>query len=66
MKRMTKRQTRIALAKVAGYHDDRRGWMRALIGSGVSFRDMEDAFFAGEVARENGTPCDCHACRRPR
>jgi len=61
---VSKRETSIALARVAGYHADRARFTRLVIESRVSFKTMREAFFTGEQMKKGGIPCNCYECKK--
>jgi hypothetical protein len=61
---MTKRETWIARARIAGYHDDARFYTRLLIVARVNRSALAGAFASGKAAREAGIPCGCFDCAR--
>jgi hypothetical protein len=62
---MSKRDTAIALARVAGYHQDSRAFTRLIIESQVRRDVMNEAWRAGVRAREAGVRCGCRECSNP-
>ncbi len=60
---MTKRDTALALARVAGYHNDSAAFTRLIIESRVGRPHMNDAWHSGALARKHGMRCNCSACR---
>lgn len=61
---MTKRQTAIVLAKVAGYHADTKAFIRLLVESRVNRQTMNEAWAQGALAKSVGVKCECHECRK--
>lgn len=56
------RATALRLAKVAGYHGDRREWTRLLIEARVSRPSLAEAFRSGAAAKSAGVGCTCGDC----
>ena len=54
---MTKREFYLTEARIAGYHDDIRGFTRVLIGSRVRRQLMDAAWHEGRMAKEAGLRC---------
>lgn len=61
---MTKRETTLALARIAGYHGDRAAFTRLLIECRVNRQAMNEAFWNGQKARANGVGCTCCECKK--
>ena len=61
---MSKRQTAIAQAKVAGYHNDTRWFTRLIVESRVARPIMNEAWRHGALAKEAGVRCECPECKR--
>lgn len=59
---MTKRDTALALMRVAGYHGDTRERVRLIVESRVNRQAMDEAWSQGRRAKENGVRCDCREC----
>jgi len=59
---MTKRETALTYAKVAGYHNDTKSFTRLIIESRVNLQTMNHAWCAGVKAKENGVRCGCFQC----
>ena len=59
---MTKRDHKIAQIKIAGYHNDRRGFTRAYIGGRMSHDVAMKAWDEGQKARAAGVGCSCAEC----
>lgn len=62
---MSKRQIAIQLAKVAGYHDDKKTFTRLSIEARVSRPALYEAWTIGKAARAGGMKCHCHECNTP-
>lgn len=61
---MSKRETSLTLARIAGYHDDGSAFTRLIIESRVNRQAMNDAFLNGRTAKQNGMKCNCHQCKQ--
>jgi hypothetical protein len=61
---MTKRETAIVLAKVAGYHNDTTRFIRLIVESRVNRQVMNDAWITGQTLKDAGMPCCCIDCRQ--
>lgn len=64
-KKPTKRARILARAKVAGYHDDSAGYVRAVC-DGVyvaSKAAIDEAWRLGAKMKANGIRCDCRRCQ---
>ena len=61
---MSKRDTALTCAKIAGYHEDKRTFTRLVIECRVNRRAMNEAFFTGRKAKENGVKCNCYECSK--
>ena len=59
---MSKRQTAITLAKVAGYHGDSATFTRLIIESRVNRQTMNEAWRTGQQLKAAGMPCGCFEC----
>ena len=59
-----KRDDALALARVAGYHNDGRAFTRLIIEARVGRPHMNRAWHAGVRARDAGVPCGCTTCRQ--
>lgn len=57
-----KRKLALQHIKVAGYHGDVKGGMRIYIENRISREAYNNAWLAGERAKQNGTGCNCPAC----
>lgn len=55
--RPSKRECYLAEARIAGYHDDVRGFTRVLIGSRVRRELMDAAWHEGRKQYAAGVPC---------
>lgn len=60
--KITKRQTALALAKIAGYHNDAKAFTRLIIESRVNRAAMNMAWSLGASAKANGITCTCIDC----
>lgn len=49
-------------ARIAGYHEDKRGFTNILVDGGVSSVLLHEAFREGELMKIGGIACDCHRC----
>lgn len=61
---MTKRDFYLAEARIAGYHDDSRTFMRLVVSSRVSREVLNAAWISGKRAYAAGIPCT--HCQRMR
>lgn len=61
---MTKRQTALTLARIAGYHEDTATFTRLIIESRVARPAMNEAFLNGRTARASGMKCNCYECKK--
>lgn len=59
---MTKRDTALQLAKIAGYHEDSRTFTRLIIECRVNRQAMNSAWHAGQQAKQAGVKCGCRDC----
>jgi hypothetical protein len=60
---MSKRQMALQLAKIAGYHDDSTSFTHLIVENRISRPLMNDAWRAGQRAKQNGVPCTCQSCQ---
>jgi len=60
----TKREFYLAEARIAGYHDDKRTFIRLVIESRVRRELLNEAWHAGRRALAAGVPCT--HCQRMR
>jgi hypothetical protein len=60
---MSRRETSLTLARIAGYHENTASLTRLYIESRVSRRAMTQAFQNGRLAKKSGAKCHCHECR---
>jgi hypothetical protein len=60
---MTKRETAIQIAKIAGYHNDGKSFIRAIVENRVNRQTMNQAWALGEKMRQSGVPCSCYECK---
>jgi len=61
---VSKRQTALALAKIAGYHEDTATFTRLIIESRVARPAMNEAFLIGRQAKASGVKCNCYECKK--
>jgi hypothetical protein len=61
---MSKRQTALTLARIAGYHEDTASFTRLIIESRVARPAMNEAFLNGRQAKAGGMKCNCHECKK--
>lgn len=61
---MTKRETMIALARFAGYHEDKKTFTRLYVEGRVNLGIMNAAFHSGRQAKQNGVKCNCYQCKK--
>lgn len=62
---MTKRDTELAYARIAGYHDDKRDFTRPLVErKTASFQALNDAYRIGQQQRAAGMRCSCYECNK--
>ena len=59
---MSRRETMLTLARVAGYHDDAKTFTRLRIESRVSLPFLHEAWMAGQRAKAAGVKCPCRDC----
>lgn len=58
------RSTALALARVAGYHNDSRAFTRLIVECRVARAAMNEAWTAGARAKAAGVACTCRECAR--
>lgn len=61
---MTARQAALLNARIAGYHDDSRAFIRLLVETRVRRELMNAEWKRGADMRKAGVPCGCHDCQR--
>lgn len=59
---MTKRETALTLARIAGYHSNSKAFTRLVIESRVNREAMSRAWVDGVRRKANGTGCNCYEC----
>lgn len=60
---MTRRQSWLVSARVAGYHGDAAGYTRLLCEARVARPALAREWRRGADMRAAGVPCDCLRCR---
>ncbi len=58
-----KRKDAIALAKIAGYHDDEKAIIRLRVENRISYSVLQEAYLQGARKRAKGMPCTCSDCK---
>lgn len=61
-----KRADAIALIRIAGYHEDKRAFVRLYTENRVSFDVANDAYRRGQQQKANGLRCTCKQCNAPK
>lgn len=62
---MTKRDTELAYARIAGYHQDSSDFTRRLVErKSASFQAMQQAYRVGVRQKQSGMKCGCCECNR--
>jgi hypothetical protein len=61
---MSKRDTALTCAKIAGYHEDKKTFTRLVIECRVNMQAMQQAFNIGRQAKANGMKCSCYDCKK--
>lgn len=59
-----KRETLLALLRVAGYHADVASYTRLLIENRISKAAAREAYGIGQRMKAAGVTCSCHACNQ--
>jgi hypothetical protein len=60
----SKREIALAQMRVAGYHEDRKSFLRLYVESRVSMCVANQAFANGQRLRAQGVPCSCPDCAK--
>jgi hypothetical protein len=60
---MSKRETALAICRVAGYHEDKKAFTRAYIESKLNLSIATDAYNQGIVLKQRGMACTCSKCK---
>lgn len=63
MAHMSKRNTALAEARIAGYHGNNSYFTRLIIEARVNRQAMNSAWANGAAAKIAGVRCDCSYCR---
>lgn len=58
------RQTALNLLRVAGYHSDRKTFVRVYVENRVSLQATNQAYDTGANQKKAGMPCGCIDCKR--
>jgi len=65
MAKISVRADELCLARIAGYHEDSRLWVRTVVERRrTSYKALKDAYRIGQRLKANGTKCDCFECKR--
>lgn len=59
---MSKRETALAYARIAGYHNDKAAFTRLYVESKVRLELMNDAWRVGVKQKLAGVKCNCYQC----
>lgn len=59
-----KRKDALAHIRIAGYHGDKRGFMRIYTEHRISLQVANAEYARGEEMKKNGVPCKCFDCVR--
>lgn len=62
--RMSRRELDLAIARIAGYHDDSRRFTRLVVESRVRRQLLDAAWRTGVDQKRHGMPCSCPDCKR--
>ncbi len=57
-----KRADAIASMRIAGYHNDTKGWLRIFVEHRISREVADEAYRAGVKQKLAGVKCLCHQC----
>ena len=60
----SKRETALALMRVAGYHDDQKARVRLIVENKISRVAFYVAWSEGRRAKAAGVPCECFECKQ--
>ena len=61
---MNSREVDLSIARVAGYHDDKRRFTRLVVESRVRKQLIDEQWRAGIAQKNNGMKCSCIECKR--
>ncbi len=59
-----KRDDAIVYMRIAGYHEDRKGFTRLLVENRVRREVADEAFAVGQKQRAAGMGCHCYQCKK--
>lgn len=57
------RKTALVVLRVAGYHSDKKTWVRTYIENRVSYKVATVEWQRGERMRADGITCTCQECK---
>jgi len=58
-----KRTDALIACRVAGYHEDRRTFVRIYSENRIRYRVAQAEYERGQSMRESGVPCHCFVCK---
>ena len=58
-----KRKDALAHIRIAGYHGDKRGFMRIYTEHSISLEAANAEYIRGEEMKKNGVQCSCAQCK---
>jgi hypothetical protein len=61
-----KRDDLLRAIKYAGYHEDTKTGTRLYVENRISFQAYNDAWNQGRRMKQNGIPCGCSECSKPK
>ena len=64
-KHMTKRDNELAIARIAGYHEDKQRFTRLVIERRcASYQALNEAWRIGVKQKQAGMKCSCYSCKQ--
>ncbi len=59
---MSKREKALAICRIAGYHNDKTAFTRAICENRISMPAANEAWQQGVSQKESGIKCNCSQC----